>query len=497
MSFRRRLVIISAGAVAVAVVLASGVVYTVVRAELRGRVDSELRSQAGDVFTVVAPAPGKADATFTIRDGRPVAGPVSGRVKVISPARTPRTQRLGQRVIVPPGPLGGPALYAQFVSANGHILRPPDSKIKLPATARVRRVAAGRAKPFFSETRVNGVHVRIYTSRAGPGEAIQAVRSLDEVDRTVRRLGLVLLAVCLGGVALAGGLGFFVSRTALTPVAHLTEAAEDVARTQDLSRRIDAGGDDELARLARSFNTMLAALEQSVSAQRRLVADASHELRTPITSLRTNIEVLARGDGLAAAERERLLGDVSAQLAELSALVRDLLDTAREDEGEPRPSAVRLDEVVTEAVERMRRADRGVRFELRARPSTVLGLAGALDRAVSNLLDNAAKWSPPGCVVEVAVGDGEVTVRDHGPGIAPDDLPYVFERFYRADVARGAPGAGLGLAIVRQVAEAHGGHVEAAVACGGGAMLRLSLPEEAQLPRRRVAPKTRRRAPSA
>jgi two-component system sensor histidine kinase MprB len=265
-------------------------------------------------------------------------------------------------------------------------------------------------------------------------------------------------------------------------VTRLSDTVEHVAATQDLSRRIQVRGNDEVARLARRFNEMLAALEVSRRAQRQLVADASHELRTPLTSLRTNLEVLARSDQMPAAERESLLGDLVTQLEELSVLVADLVDLAREEErlaggpvSDDELEDVRLDALVERAVERARRHAPSLDFVAQLEPVIVQGVPERLDRAVANLLDNAIKWSPPGQSVEVIVADGEVVVRDHGPGIDGADLPFVFDRFYRAPAARGVPGSGLGLAIVRQVAEAHGGAVTAEGADGGGTVLRLSF----------------------
>ena len=256
-------------------------------------------------------------------------------------------------------------------------------------------------------------------------------------------------------------------------MAELTDAAEHVARTRDLSRRIEREGDDELSRLAGAFNTMLEALDDSQRAQRRLVADASHELRTPLTSLRTNLEVLARG-GLAPGDHERLRADLIAQLEELTLLVSDLVDLAREEEPVAEREVLALDELVAAAVERARRHAPGVEFSAALEPVLVEGVRSRLDRAVANLLDNAAKHGDGH--VEVVLRDGVLTVRDHGPGIAAEDLPFVFDRFYRSAAARGRPGSGLGLAIVRQAAEAHGGAVRAGAAPGGGAELTLTLP---------------------
>ena len=258
----------------------------------------------------------------------------------------------------------------------------------------------------------------------------------------------------------------------------LTATTEAVTETRDLSQRIEPTGTDELGRLATSFNTMLGALEESSRAQRQLVADASHELRTPLTSLRTNIEVLARGNELAPVERERLLADVVEQIGEMTALIGELIELARASRpdavAEP-PADVRLDLLTADAVERTRRNRPNVEFETDLHESLVHGPPSSIERAVANLLDNAAKWSPPGAAVEVAVHDGEVAVRDHGPGIAEEDLPYVFDRFYRSRDARGMPGSGLGLAIVKQVAEAHGGSVVAEQPPDGGTVMRLRL----------------------
>jgi two-component system sensor histidine kinase MprB len=220
---------------------------------------------------------------------------------------------------------------------------------------------------------------------------------------------------------------------------------------------------------------MLAALEEAARSQRQLVSDASHELRTPLTSLRTNIEVLARDRSMPADEREKLLHDVVAQLAEMTALVTELVELARGDSHPAESEDVRLDLLVSEVVEKARREYPHVQFVSDLHPAELHGVRSTIARAVSNLLDNAAKWSPPGGRVDVAVDDGQVVVRDHGPGIDEDDLPYVFDRFYRAPAARKLPGSGLGLAIVKQVAEAHGGGVDAERTEDGGTQMRLRL----------------------
>jgi two-component system sensor histidine kinase MprB len=434
-SFRTRLTLVAAAAVAAAIALTSATVYAVARDTLRDQIDDGLRQRA-------------AAASLVERRG-------TAMVRL----------RLGR--------FEGTGAVAQVVPADFNAPAPPPV---LPITARARSVAAGEENPFFTDADVGGVHLRILTEQIAPGLAIQVARPLAEVDRTLRRLAWILVGLTIGGVALAAILGRLVAQAALKPVRRLSEASEHVATTQDLSRRIEGGGRDELGTLATSFNTMLEALDRSLGAQRQLVADASHELRTPLTSLRTNVEVLARGGKLPRAERARLLHDVTEQLEELSVLVADVVELARGNETQAEAEDVRLDLVVAEAVERARRHAPEVTFETELAPTVVHGIPARLSRAVGNLLDNAAKWSPGNAVVEVTVRDGEVTVRDHGPGIPSEDLPRVFDRFYRAPSARGLPGSGLGLAIVRQVAEAHAGQVRAEAATGGGALFRLKVP---------------------
>jgi two-component system sensor histidine kinase MprB len=228
---------------------------------------------------------------------------------------------------------------------------------------------------------------------------------------------------------------------------------------------------------------MLKALDASLRRQRQLVADAGHELRTPLTSLRTNIELLSQAhDRLPARARDELLTDIRAQIGELSTLVGDLVELARDEPLSRDPETVELADVVDNAVERVRRRAPGITFDVRTQPWLVLGDAQLLERAVTNLLDNAAKWSPPLGTVHVRLTDGLLSVADEGPGIRDEDLPHVFERFYRSSEARTLPGSGLGLAIVQQTAERHGGRVEAGRAAAGGALFTLRLPGHAPAP---------------
>jgi two-component system sensor histidine kinase MprB len=304
---------------------------------------------------------------------------------------------------------------------------------------------------------------------------MQAAQSLEPVDGALSRLALVLVGVTGAGIVGSVLLGRAVARRAAQPVQELTAGAEYVTATQDLRRRVTAPGDDELARLARSFNTMLEALAQSRQAQRQLVADASHELRTPLTTVLANVEMLGRADALPEAEREQMRHDLVSQLHELNHLVGDLVELAREEQSEEELQDFDLGELVAECVERVRAQARDVHFVAELDFAPVRGARGRVGRAIVNLLDNARKFSPHGGEVHVTVRGREVVVRDEGPGIAPADRAHVFDRFYRAAESRALPGSGLGLAIVRQVAESHGGRAWATDAPGGGAELHLEL----------------------
>jgi two-component system sensor histidine kinase MprB len=298
---------------------------------------------------------------------------------------------------------------------------------------------------------------------------------LEEVDRQLDKVLLVLLIVGAAGVALGGALAAGVARTALAPIESFTRRTEELADAPDPSQRMDADRGDELGRLARSFNSTLDALERSVEAQRQLVADASHELRTPIASLRANIQTLEHAERLPHAEVAALRADIVSELDELTALVADVVELARGAKPAELVDDVRLDEIVEELATRVRTRANGVALELSVEPTLVRGDPARIQRAVSNLIDNALKWSPDGGTVEIDVAAGAVTVRDHGPGFSQPDLAHVFERFYRAGSARALPGSGLGLAIVRQAAEAHGGEARASNAPGGGALVHVTF----------------------
>jgi two-component system sensor histidine kinase MprB len=316
------------------------------------------------------------------------------------------------------------------------------------------------------------------------GVALVLAQSLRNNEYTLEKLGFVLLIFGLLGVVTAALAGWAVARNGLRPVRRLTDAAEDIARTEKLDP-IEVEGNDEIARLASAFNAMLAALSASRDRQRQLVADAGHELRTPLTSLRTNLDLLVQADargGLAPEARTELMDDIRFQIEELTTLIGDLTELARDERVPATPEPVDLAETAARAVDRVRRRAPSLHFDVHLEPWWVTGESAALERAVTNLLDNAAKWSPPLGVVTVRLVDGTLLVSDQGHGIRDEDLPHVFDRFYRSKESRTMPGSGLGLSIVRQVAERHGGSVRADRAEEGGAAFLLALPGSAQPP---------------
>jgi two-component system sensor histidine kinase MprB len=488
MSFKRRITFASAAAVAVAVLLASVLVYVLTSNQLHGQVDAQLRSRSDNLRLIEHhPARRHGDRLLDALAGRD--GP-----QLFESGPQQPGEALGN-VSPRPNQVRG---YQQLVDASGTVLfRSGAKNVTLPVGPRTRALAAGKGTSFFRDATVNGIHLRILAEHLAPGRVVQFAQPLTEVDELLSRLRLILVGLGLGGILLAALLGQLVARAAVAPVRRLTRAAEHVAETQDLSGRIAPTGGDEVGRLAVSFNAMLDALEVSMSAldasvhaQRQLVADASHELRTPVTSLRTNIEILQQASDMDERERELLLGDVVEQIEELTLLMNDLIDLARGEEQSMDSEDVRLDVVVAEAVERTRRNSPTTPLRATLQPVLVSGVAARLERAVVNLIDNAVKYSPEGEPVEIElsigahnpkgwVGDGapgELTVRDHGQGISPEDLPHVFDRFYRGAEARGRPGSGLGLAIVRQVVGQHGGTVAAERAPGGGTLMRVTLP---------------------
>ncbi len=512
MSFRRRITLVSAAAVAIAVVLASALTYLLAAHQLRGQVDAQLRSRSDGLRFIANAVP----TGLSGRDERFLAQALtrSGHGKLLSgdskagtplglllsppPSRTgedarpttPGTAGKGQAISVLRDPFGNLSPhpdqvrgYQQLVDSSGKIRFDSPPNVRLPIDAATRALAAKGGKPFFRDAHADGIHLRILTEALPHGYAAQLAQPLTDVDNVLARLRLILALLDIGGIALAALLGRLVAGAAVAPVKRLTQAAEHVTRTQDLSQRIQPAGEDEIGRLAESFNAMLDALQSSmnaldasVHAQRQLVADASHELRTPVTSLRTNIEILKQERDMSVDERQRMLDDVVEQIEELTLLMNDLIELGRGEQPRTGSEDVRLDLVVEEAIDRARRHAPDTPFHVELDPVVLTGEPGRLARAVNNLIDNAVNYSPGGSPVEIALHGEELIVQDHGPGISSTDLPHVFDRFYRGAEARGLPGSGLGLAIVRQVAEQHGGRVSAQSAPAGGTLMRLRLP---------------------
>jgi two-component system sensor histidine kinase MprB len=370
-----------------------------------------------------------------------------------------------------------PEVFGQIINASGTVVQ-GDGGYSFPAivTSEVKNVAAGNAPEFYATAVVGDARFQIYVKPI-QGGAIEVVQELAPIDAALAQTRLLLIAFAAGAILLAAGLGALIGRAALAPVKRLTATVEEVTRTRDLSRRVAAQGRDELSRLGTSFDAMLGQLETSLRSQRQLVADASHELRTPLTSLRTNLELLERGQPTDPVERQQLLGDLVSQIERLTTLVGDLIEVAR-DEETPMPfEELRLDEVVHEVVDDVSFRYPKVHFNVSSSPSSINGVKVRVARAITNLLDNAAKYSPPGATVDVTVANGEISVRDHGPGVAAEDASRVFDRFWRSNDARHLPGSGLGLSIVKDVAESHGGSVtlERPIDGGGGARFRLRL----------------------
>ncbi len=456
MKLRTRIAVIAAVAVAVAVLLASIGAYFAARNELVDQIDESLIALANDAQE------GRFDADVIF---------------------APFQRRFGG------GSQQFDVVYSQLLTPGSGPIRAPGQP-ELPVGDIDRAVIERDRGAIVRTVEIEGEQWRMITAPLegevelirgvrgvfAEGVTVQFARSLDEVDGALGGLTVLLLFVGAAGVGLAGLLGLVVARGALGPIARLTEAAEHVAETQELAAHIDVDRDDEIGRLAVSFNAMLSALEESRLQQRRLVRDASHELRTPLTALRTNIEVLNRATDLTDEQRTEMLDDVTFELEQLSDLVTELVDLATdtavstEAEGE-----LEFDELVRRAVDRCgRRTGRTVEAELE--PTAIVGRAGMLERAVSNLLENAHKWSPPDGVVEVTLRNGRLSVRDHGPGIAEEDRPLVFDRFYRSVDARSTPGSGLGLSIVKQVVDDHGGDVFAEAPEDGGARVGFAIP---------------------
>lgn len=396
----------------------------------------------------------------------------------------------GRRGGLPPRPNFGPG--ERFGGARGvrQLVRPDGSTAQdvddagsdsIPVTAEDIEIAKRGAGERISDVHVDGTHLLVLTigldTQLG-ASAIQVARPLDEVDSVLERAALALVLITTLGIVLAALLGRLVARVALRPVAKFTDEAEEIASASDARRRLDVDTDDEIGRLADSFNSTLDALEHSLASQRRLIADAGHELRTPIASVRANIQLLNEADRLPDEDLVAIRSDIVTELDELTELLADVIELARGTDPDAPLDEVRLDDIVRDSAQRAaRRGDSSVTVDLDLEPTVVTGDAARIARAVANVVDNARKWSPADGTIWIQLKDGVIVVRDEGPGIPEADIDLVWERFHRADTARSMPGSGLGLAIVRQTVEAHGGsaRIENAGDGDGGAIVTLAF----------------------
>lgn len=471
-ALRTRLGLAAALTSAIAVIAVSILGVLLTSRRLRSEVDRSLRNEAQ-------------------RLARRIETPPAG---LGSTATTPPTTTTGTNTNTPPrasssaadgdarlplrfnrGRGGGNTLF-QVISANGRVVQASANAPAFGVDSLDRAVAGGGHALLVRDRHIDGDHFRIATAPATGGLAVQVARPLDDVDRTRRALIVEFGAIGILAFLAAGALGTLLARIALRPVGSLAKAAHAVADRRDPGMSVPVVGGEELATLGQAVNTMLGSLDAARRQQRQLIDDAAHELRTPLTSMRTNIEVLTGGHTLEAADHHALLADIQAQLEEFATLVADLGELSREQATAVPHDELMLDGVVRSAVARaQRRSDIAINVRI-ASPAVVRGSAPMLERAVLNVIDNAVKWSPPNSVVDVGLESAVITVTDHGPGIAQEDLPFVFDRFWRSASARGMSGSGLGLAIVRDVVELHGGDVGIERLSHNGTRVRISLP---------------------
>jgi two-component system sensor histidine kinase MprB len=440
LTLKSRFTLVAAGAVAAVALAITAVAFIAIRTDLQNQVRQEVAARADSVGHLAKQFHGRIPDHW-----------------------------------VPPHSSGF-GVITQVITSAGVAWAPRgDVGLLTPSEAAI-EVAANRAPAFYATSAVDGTRSMVLTVHLAPGLALQVAEPLTSTDMEVTSVGATLATLSAIGVLVATVLGWAVAKTGLAPVGRLARVAEEVSLTGDAGRRVQVDRRDELGRLAAAFNAMLSALQRSLDAQRRLVSDASHELRTPLASLRVNVDVLTENPDLPAAERKDVLARVTDQVAELSRLVASVTDLARGEPPVADRSPVRLNAVAAEALDAARRDWPKTEFDAFLDGGVIEGSADRLRVAFKNLLDNAAKFGPPAGPVEVWLTGGEFTVRDHGPGVAEEDLPFIFDRFYRALSSRSAPGSGLGLAVVREIVIGHGGIIAAESAPRGGTVMRLRLP---------------------
>jgi len=466
-SLRRRIAVAAALAVAAVAIAISVIGYVSTRSHLVGDLKGQLHTLASPYLQPHhgPGSPGQRGPAAS-RQGpqaqRPGTGDLDNRDELHTPA---------------PPEFGGPRGYVQIVRPDGSTLRPSGENAgALPVDAEAIQIARRARGSSFTTATVREQHLGILTV-GDPFDhwAIQVALPLTSVDSVLNGLLLPYGLLIAGGVLIAGLLGLAISRTALAPIEGFLRRTEEVTSELERPRHLDETGPKELKRLAASFNQTLDALEQSIEAQRNLVADASHELRTPIAALRSNIQIFLESGRLPPGERQALQQSILAELDELTQVVANVVELARGSGPNAHREQVELDSLVCDAVDRAQRRAPQIEFNMDLEPTLVDGVPDRIGRAITNVIDNARKWSPADGAIDVGLHAGILSVRDHGPGFDERDLPHVFDRFYRAAHARRLPGSGLGLAIVRQTALAHGGTATALNAPDGGAVVQVSF----------------------
>ena len=474
MSLRGRMGLAGGVAVALAVIAVTVSAYAGTSSELHSQLDQSLQSLNSEILAHSGLAPGGGPSRGPGQQGGgDDFGPGPNHDSQFEPGDPDEGLGLENQT----GPaFGGAKGVFTLIRPNGTTYT-PTGQTAIPTTPEFKDIAASGHGSAYTDMTVKGEPIRVLATGIGQYGALMVALPLRDVNSALSQELLLLVIIAAAGIMLAALLGILVARTALAPIARFTRQTEAIAANPERleSDRLDVHGGDELARLASTFNRTLDALERSVQSQRNLVADASHELRTPIATIRANLQLMRDEELLSPEDRDALRNDVIDELDELTALVGDVVELARGSKLAGEPGEIRVDQIVTAAVDRTRRRAPQMTIDASVEPTLVYGDGDRIARAVGNLLDNAAKYGGSGGVVDVSLRDGVLTVRDHGPGFHEEDLPFVFDRFHRAKDARSKPGSGLGLAIVRQAAEAHGGTVEAANAPGGGAVLKLSF----------------------
>ena len=448
MSFRTRVALLVAGVVAIAVAGVAGTFLYFARAKAIESLDEQLRLRGSTAAQIGEKVTGSQDFI--------------------------RVQELS-RIF---GKYTPDDVLLQIFDVRGRIWA--SNVDPLPIGRRDLAVARRHVGYSIETSEFAGYRMRVLTlPLRATGRAVMIARPMDEVDSQMAALWAVSLQIFFIGVGAAGLTGCLVAGRVVRPVRRLQEAATKVAVTQDIDQPISVDRTDEFGKLASSFNEMLSALSRAQEQQRRLVADASHELRTPLTSLRTNLEFILRNELSPEGERSEAIDDVLFELDELTGLVAEMVDLATDRHQIDEVAQIQLDELVDAVVQRHRRRT-AIEIELTADSSQILVSPALAERAVSNMIDNAVKWSPPDSKVRVAVLSGAVIVRDDGPGIPMNERERVFERFYRTEEARSLPGSGLGLSIVRHVADTFGGRARIVDEERVGTTIELVFPEVRQ-----------------